>query len=470
MQAPARGLRGAVRVVFQLENGKNIGHLALVIDEDEDRGIFVEIVTVRGMEPMWIPYEGEGVSWDWLTSLSLVVSYLEDEESDVLTDYGADIIDCDLDKFMLCVKFHNHEPDPDDPDDTGGIEWVSLIEDEWKWTDIERPQKPDLGKALNERTLELTRRAAAKGSEGGRGGHGGGCSGHGGGGRVGGGGGRSGAGGVLSEEHMASMSPLAQLVARLQAACRPLLDTRVVDAVSIKEVCVAAAAVREISAKEGAVALVALLECKVRKEERGLEPARSPDPPTPPARAPRPSLPARPRRPPRAQVLGPILQLLAPGRVPLGCPESDELLTDLGIVLVNASLYTPTRAYLHRLGGVDVAAAALEVPSEDVVNVALALLQNLSLDKDGRSAVMRCRFMELLPSFLLGNRSVPLREKALRIVHHLTAAADHAKVRMARRNPPMPADAAPAPPPHRPTAPPPHRPTAPLSRCWSSTT
>ena len=41
---------------------------------------------------------------------------------------------------------------------------------------------------------------------------------------------------------------------------------------------------------------------------------------------------------------------------------------------------------------------------------------------------MRCRFMELLPHFLGGQREKRLREKALTILQHLTSNVEHANL------------------------------------------
>jgi hypothetical protein len=91
-------------------------------------------------------------------------------------------------------------------------------------------------------------------------------------------------------------------------------------------------------------------------------------------------------------------------------------------------LYAPSRTSLARsgAGAVYIAASFLEGP-EGQINLGLALLQNLSLLPDTRHDIMRCRFMELLPSLLLGARPTPIRRKGLTVVQHLTSSAEHSQ-------------------------------------------
>ena len=91
---------------------------------------------------VWLPHASEGRGWDRLYELQMQVSYIEDEGSTQLTDYPAKVINWDLDKFLLHVTFG---------DEQTGSEWVSLIEDEWRWNDCPRPSAESLRVALRTR-------------------------------------------------------------------------------------------------------------------------------------------------------------------------------------------------------------------------------------------------------------------------------------------------------------------------------
>ena len=150
-----------------------MGHVALVTDEDEMQGIYAEIMTVPGGVGYWLDHALRGIAWDYLPDVQLVVSYLENDDSNEKTPYTATIIDCDLDKFLLCVTFDGVEVDPNDPED-GGPTWVSLLHDEWKWTDCAPPKKAEVKRAHKEHMerLKEARQASAEGGGGGGGGGG----------------------------------------------------------------------------------------------------------------------------------------------------------------------------------------------------------------------------------------------------------------------------------------------------------
>ena len=65
---------------------------------------------------------------------------------------------------------------------------------------------------------------------------------------------------------------------------------------------------------------------------------------------------------------------------------------------------------------------------QELINTGLGLLQTLALNVKAQQDIMRCRFMELLPTFLGGDRPKRIREKSLSILQHLTTSAEHAEV------------------------------------------
>jgi hypothetical protein len=101
------------------------------------------------------------------------------------------------------------------------------------------------------------------------------------------------------------------------------------------------------------------------------------------------------------------------------------LLHDAWVTLVNASVYQPARQVIHKWGGVELASAALE-NEPSLLGVALGMLQNISLYPQAQAEIMRCRFMELIPKFLGGQKDDAIRLKSLSILHHLTGHAEHA--------------------------------------------
>ena len=98
---------------------------------------------------------------------------------------------------------------------------------------------------------------------------------------------------------------------------------------------------------------------------------------------------------------------------------------NLWVALANGSVYAPARPIIQKYGGVDLAATLLE-QSPEQLEVALALLQNLSLHHPAQSEIMRCRFMEVIPQMLGGQKPDSIRLKSLSILHHLTSNAEHA--------------------------------------------
>ena len=76
------------------------------------------------------------------------VTYLEgdeDDESELPTGektiYSGQVINCDLDKMLIHVRWPGSD----------GDDWVSLLEDDWEWIDGGRPSKAELAAALKRR-------------------------------------------------------------------------------------------------------------------------------------------------------------------------------------------------------------------------------------------------------------------------------------------------------------------------------
>ena len=124
----------AVRLVFQLEGGKQVGHIAVVTDVDAERGLYAELITLppsEGEEGFWLSKLDRGHAWDWLRDVPFRISYIDagEEEGDdeelvdgELVHFEARIIGCMLDKFELQAEFQESPP-----------EWASLLEDDWTW-------------------------------------------------------------------------------------------------------------------------------------------------------------------------------------------------------------------------------------------------------------------------------------------------------------------------------------------------
>ena len=137
-------LDSVCRLVFQFEGGRQVGHIAVVTDSDPERGIFCEVITISEEQmggdaaSYWLPHIERGMAWDWLRDVPLRISYLEDEESDMMSHYEAECIDTGLQDLNVLAAFQNG----DEP------EWVSLIEDDWSWLDCEIPDKEGMREAL----------------------------------------------------------------------------------------------------------------------------------------------------------------------------------------------------------------------------------------------------------------------------------------------------------------------------------
>ena len=389
-------LDSVCRLVFQLDGGRQIGHLALVTDSDPEQGIYCELITLLSPdgEAYWLPHSERGLAWDWLRDVPINVTYAEDEEGNNASTFEASVIDCELQNFMLFAAFTNG----DEP------EWVSLIEDDWSWIDCEPPVKSDLFEALDaaEKRAVLINKANAAADtnaklyllppappaqllgpstpaenpvkrshhrkrsrtieEGGidivggsnetnGGGSGKTC------------GSSSGfvkspappkkpvitytvrewSGGRVMPLAPPPLSPSAQFIAHVSLAVRALSSE------SLDELDTAAATLREASSKGGTLALAALVELKAL-----------------------PLLVALMRRAIASVDRAAELEDAPPA------PDVETLLLNAGITLVNGSHYVPARSVLHKCGAIDLAAALLS-RSEAQLEIALALLQNLSL-------------------------------------------------------------------------------------------
>ena len=94
-QAPA-ALVGAVRLVFQLEDGEQVGHIAFVTDSSKEQGIFCELITLPNAgedSSFWLSLHERGLAWDWLRDVRIRVSYLEDDEDEDGYEWGTVIVD-----------------------------------------------------------------------------------------------------------------------------------------------------------------------------------------------------------------------------------------------------------------------------------------------------------------------------------------------------------------------------------------
>ena len=78
--------------------------------------------------------------WDWLRDAPVNVDYIEDEEGSEMVSYEAMVIDCALQNFMQCAAFQNGDE----------LEWLSLVDDDWSWTDCDSPSKSSLREACDD--------------------------------------------------------------------------------------------------------------------------------------------------------------------------------------------------------------------------------------------------------------------------------------------------------------------------------
>jgi len=473
----------AVRLVFQLADGKQVGHLAVVTESDPERGILCELITttaeIMGFElQFWLPHSERGLAWDWLRDVRVQIEYLIDEGSDEKTGYEATIMDCQLQDFMLLTGFING----DEP------EWVSLVDDDWSWKDCEAPGDEVLSAAVADATRRATVLRKAMAAEG------------------------------VSAKLYAMPTPMRtwHLEANVPEEA-PHPHQRQPKAVKKQR--------RSRGEEAGAVALEAAAaspsspsrsrgghsrssgrdaagvdETDVngvygygQERERGSRggpdnvaywPASSDGAPVDRVpiwsggHASKALLPLQPEAKHIARMVNAIKalssesvqELEAATRVlreasatsgtlglaallelkalPLLCsllkralnqleqlrqhhadappPHNlDALLLTICATLVNAAHYAPARPPLHKLGAVELAALSLN-HSEAHLEIGLALLQNLSLFGPACSDIMRCPFMEHLPRYLGGAHSLSVRLKALSVLQHLTNCSDHA--------------------------------------------
>ena len=131
--------------------GGSVGHLALVTNSSDERGIFAEVLTLpadaSSERGFWLSRDDRGVAWDWLRDIPMRVSYLEggeegadgEMEDGELTHFDATIIATSLDGFELQAAFTEAPP-----------EWVNLMEDDWAWLDCDAPSKEVLVECFGE--------------------------------------------------------------------------------------------------------------------------------------------------------------------------------------------------------------------------------------------------------------------------------------------------------------------------------
>ena len=118
----------AVRLVFQLDGGRQVGHIGVITDSDPEQGIYAELVTLADesgeeQDGFWLSHLDRGHAWEWLRDVTMRVSYLEgggrgeegeetgEEAAGELTHFEASILECSLDSFEVKAGFAEAPPD-----------------------------------------------------------------------------------------------------------------------------------------------------------------------------------------------------------------------------------------------------------------------------------------------------------------------------------------------------------------------
>lgn len=150
---PAADVKVVRLLVPELE-GEPSGHLALAPTfEPRKPGMQVTVVTTEESEVHWVDTKAKGSSWDLLEGMMIEVSYLSEDRSGT-TSHRARVINWDLDKFLLCAEWVD-EPDTNE-DGSPKADWISLVEDDWRWMDCRRPDKQTVKHAF--RRVKMQRR------------------------------------------------------------------------------------------------------------------------------------------------------------------------------------------------------------------------------------------------------------------------------------------------------------------------
>ena len=136
----------AVRVAIQMDHNHHVGHLGIVTEFDPRRGLRARLMTTESESTLWLPENRQGNGWDWIEDVPIEVWYVEDEEDqyEEAKSYEGRIINCDLERFTVQVTFHGYEDDEAD--------WVSILDDDWKWLDMDRPTEQQLIAAVRLRS------------------------------------------------------------------------------------------------------------------------------------------------------------------------------------------------------------------------------------------------------------------------------------------------------------------------------
>ena len=145
----------AVRVALQTGGvNSRVGHLAVVDKkEPKGRGLHARLITCHAQD-LWLPIELEGNAWQHLQRCRVRVAYLEDEDSEEPTTYEGTVISLDVEEMGIQVQFEGSTS-----------EWVSLLEDDWGWVDMEKPELPALEEAVRRRAehMEAKRSGGVRG-------------------------------------------------------------------------------------------------------------------------------------------------------------------------------------------------------------------------------------------------------------------------------------------------------------------
>lgn len=131
----------AVRVALQTGGpDARIGHLAVVdMKEPTGPGFYARLITCH-MQDIWLPLELQGTDWQELEHCLVRVAYLEDEDSTEPTMFDGRITNVDANEMTVLVEFEDSQS-----------EWVSLLEDDWEWADMETPERELVADAVRRR-------------------------------------------------------------------------------------------------------------------------------------------------------------------------------------------------------------------------------------------------------------------------------------------------------------------------------
>lgn len=144
--------RGVVRVFIPEVEGEPSGHIALVKYDSRRSGAQATVVTMEESEVLWLDKSDKGDMWDWLHGMSIEVSYLDEKSPGRMIDYRARVVNWDLDKFLLCVEW---EEDGEESNGEAESDWISLVEDEWRWIDGRRPDKSVVKQAFRNQKKQV---------------------------------------------------------------------------------------------------------------------------------------------------------------------------------------------------------------------------------------------------------------------------------------------------------------------------